>query len=226
MHRGFVWGCLLFFAGATSAIAEEWKPAAGPLLSRFASDVRPDKVWSEYPRPQMVRRQWQNLNGLWQFAVASRDTAPPMGKNLPQQILVPFPVESALSGVMRSAERVWYRPHLRHSASLGRQARAAALGAVDWDTTVWVNGKKIGTHRGGYDPFEFDIAGALTPSGEQELIVGVSDPTDAGNAAARQAGARVRTASGTPRPPASGRQCGSSRSPTPACRPRCRSRPT
>ncbi len=181
MHRGFVWGCLLFFAGATSAIAEEWKPAAGPLLSRFASDVRPDKVWSEYPRPQMVRRQWQNLNGLWQFAVASRDAAPPVGKNLPQQILVPFPVESALSGVMRSAERVWYRRTFAIPQAWAGKHVLLHFGAVDWDTTVWVNGKKIGTHRGGYDPFEFDIAGALTPSGEQELIVGVYDPTDAGN---------------------------------------------
>ena len=162
-------------------LAADWKPAAGPLMSRFAKDVQPDKVWTEYPRPQMVRRDWQNLNGLWQFAIAERETAPPVGKQLAQQILVPFPVESALSGVMRSAERVWYRRTFTVPTSWAGRHVLLHFGAVDWEASVWVNGKKMGTHRGGYDPFEFDITEALKPGGEQELVVGVFDPTDAGS---------------------------------------------
>src|SRR4051794_40744341 len=76
----------------------EWKPARGPLMSRWAKNVTPDKVLPKYPRPQLVRKDWQNLNGLWQMVVAKPDEAPPTGKELGEQILVPFPVESALSG--------------------------------------------------------------------------------------------------------------------------------
>ncbi|HEY4311934.1 MAG TPA: glycoside hydrolase family 2 TIM barrel-domain containing protein [Pirellulales bacterium] len=165
---------------APFARGADWQPAAGPLLTRFAKEVRPDKVWSEYPRPQMVRRQWHNLNGLWQFAVAGRDSAPPVGRQLSQQILVPFPVESALSGVMRDAERVWYRRMFTVPQGWTGKHVLLHFGAVDWDTTVWVNGKKLGSHRGGYDPFDFDITTALNGTGEQELIVGVYDPGDAG----------------------------------------------
>jgi hypothetical protein len=180
MRQGFIGGCILFVLLVGAVMADDWKPAAGPLLTRFAKEVRPDKVWTEYPRPQMVRRQWHNLNGLWQFAVAGRDANPPIGKQLTQQILVPFPVESALSGVMKSAERVWYRRKFAVPQAWSGKHVVLHFGAVDWDTTVWVNGKKVGSHKGGYDPFEFDITGALTDSGEQELIVGVYDPTDAG----------------------------------------------
>jgi hypothetical protein len=170
----------LFTAVASAAAADEWKPADGQLMTRFAKEVHPDRAWPEYPRPQMVRRDWQNLNGLWQFAVAERDAAPPIGRDLGQQILVPFPVESALSGVMRAADRLWYRRTFTVPASWSGRRLLLHFGAVDWDTTVWVNGKKIGTHRGGYDAFNFDISAALTSSGEQELIVGVYDPTDTG----------------------------------------------
>ena len=83
------WWALLALS-ATPLAADEWKPAAGPLLTRFAQDVHPDKVWTEYPRPQMVRRQWQNLNGLWQFAVAGREAAPPVGKQLASRSWCPF----------------------------------------------------------------------------------------------------------------------------------------
>ena len=181
--------CVTSLAFLVTAAGAEWKPAAGPLLSRFAQDVHPEKVWSEYPRPQMVRREWQNLNGLWEFAVASRDAAPPIGKQLSEQILVPFPVESALSGVMRSAERVWYRRTFNVPKGWSGKHLILHFGAVDWETTLWVNGKKLGTHRGGYDSFEFDITEAINPVGPQELIVGVYDPTDAG---AQPRGKQVR----------------------------------
>src|SRR5919112_4131453 len=95
---------------ATPARAQDWKPAAGPLMTRWAKDVKPDNVLPDYPRPQMVRKEWQNLNGLWDYAVRPRDDAQPGDWN--GKILVPFPVESALSGVMTQVgpdNRLWYR---------------------------------------------------------------------------------------------------------------------
>ena len=84
---------------AGGAAADEWKPADGPLMTRWAKDVKADNALPEYPRPQMLRDSWLNLNGLWQFAFAKENEEPPIGKDLTEQILVPFPVESALSGV-------------------------------------------------------------------------------------------------------------------------------
>jgi hypothetical protein len=99
-----VFHCLL--AGDATA---DWKPGGSALVTRWAKEVTPDRVFPEYPRPQMRRDSWQSLNGLWQFAVAAEGEAPPFGRELAGRILVPFPVESALSGVMRHAERLWYR---------------------------------------------------------------------------------------------------------------------
>src|SRR5438105_2193523 len=154
-----VTGCL---SGA--AHAADWKPADGPLMTRWAKDVTPDKVHPEYPRPQMVREDWLNLNGLWQLAFATEGEAAPAGKDLPERILVPFPVESALSGVMKRAERLWYRLTFTVPEKWGRQRVLLHFGAVDWEATVWVNGKEIGKHQGGYDAFSFDITDALRPS--------------------------------------------------------------
>jgi hypothetical protein len=159
----------------------DWKPGDGPLLTRWAKDVSPTNVLPEYPRPQLVREQWLNLNGLWQFAIAQENEPPPIGKDLPDEILVPFPVESALSGVMKRAERLWYRRAFSVDDWLESGRRILLhFGAVDWETTVWINGQEVGTHRGGYDPFTFDITDALQPKGKQEIIVGVYDPTDKG----------------------------------------------
>jgi hypothetical protein len=169
-----------WFILAIRANAADWKPAPGPLLTRWAKDVRADRVHPEYPRPQMVRRDWLNLNGLWQLAFAKADEAPPLGKNLSEQILVPFPVESALSGVMKPAERIWYRRVFTVPDAWRHERVLLHFGAVDWESRVWVNGQLQGDHRGGYDPFTFDITPALKPAGDQELVVGVFDPTDAG----------------------------------------------
>ncbi|HBI42866.1 MAG TPA: glycoside hydrolase family 2, partial [Planctomycetales bacterium] len=162
-----------------TANAADWKPADGPLMTRWAKDVNPDKCLPEYPRPQMRRGAWLNLNGLWQLAFGKEGEQPPTGKDLPEHILVPFPVESALSGVMKSADRLWYRRSIAIPRDWASQRLLLHFGAVDWEATVWVNGKKLGDHRGGYDAFTFDMTDAVDPKkAEQELIVGVYDPTD------------------------------------------------
>jgi beta-galactosidase/beta-glucuronidase len=157
-----------------------WQPAAGPLKTRWAKDVSPEKAHREYPRPQMVRKDWLNLNGLWDLAIAGKDGKP---TEFPLQILVPFPVESALSGVMKSVsenDRIWYRRTFEVPTAWRERRVWLHFGAVDFETTVWVNGQQVGQHRGGYDGFSFDITGALNKAGANELVVSVSDPTDAG----------------------------------------------
>jgi hypothetical protein len=163
------------------AWAEPWKPADGPLVTRWAKDVSPDNAHPEYPRPQMVRSDWLNLNGLWQLADAKEGEALPAGRDLEEQILVPFPVESALSGAMRPAEQVWYRRTFQVPDAWKERRVLLHFQAVDWEATVFVNGKELGTHRGGYDPFSLDVTGALVPGGDQELIVRVFDPTSKGD---------------------------------------------
>ncbi|MCL4785337.1 MAG: glycoside hydrolase family 2 [Verrucomicrobia bacterium] len=166
---------------ATLCAAEKWQPARGPLMTRWAKDVSPKNAHPEYPRPQMVRKDWQNLNGLWNYAVTAKEAAQPT--RWEGQILVPFPLESALSGVMKrvyETNRLWY--HRTFTIPRGWKGKNVLLhfGAVDWETKVWVNGKEVGAHRGGYDGFSFDITSALKPKGEQEMVVAVWDPADAG----------------------------------------------
>jgi hypothetical protein len=160
-------------------VRADWQPAKGPLMTRWAKDVRPDKVHPEYPRPQMVRKDWLKLNGLWDYAIQPRKEARP--EKFDGQLLVPFPVESALSGVMKHVspeQRLWYRRTFDVPKEWAGKRCLLHFGAVDWETVVWVNGKNVGEHRGGYDPFTFDITDALKKDGEQELVVAVWDPTD------------------------------------------------
>lgn len=166
---------------ANSNAAAEWEIANGPLKTRWAKDVSLSNVLPEYPRPQMVRKEWQNLNGLWDFAIASKDASQPNEFN--GKILVPFPIESALSGVMKMVnenDRIWYKRNFSIPKGWKKQRVLLHFGAVDWDAKVFVNGKEVGSHRGGYDGFSFDITDALNLKGDQELIVSVWDPTDAG----------------------------------------------
>lgn len=182
---------LIVLAGLTASLfvpsqvrsqeRDDWQPAPAPLLTRWAADVSPHAVHPEYPRPQLVRPRWLNLNGLWQFAPAEAEQAPPLDRDLDQRILVPFPVESALSGIGQQHERVWYRRTFRVPDEWRGQRLLLHFGAVDWEARVVVNGRHVGTHRGGYDPFTFDITAALRVGEEQELVVGVFDPTDDGN---------------------------------------------
>jgi hypothetical protein len=152
------------------------------LQTRWASEVTAERVHPEYPRPQMVRAAWTNLNGLWDYAI--RDSAAPQPAEFDGHIMVPFPVESQLSGVMRWVTpdmTVWYRRTFELPNAPDDQRWLLHFGAVDWLTRVSVNGERVGEHRGGYDPFEFDITDVLRPGGEQELVVSVWDPTDRGD---------------------------------------------
>lgn len=166
---------------AAPAGAARWHPATGPLQTRWAKSVSPSNVHPEYPRPQMVRRRWQHLNGLWDYAIRPKDAPPPA--DFDGQILVPFPVESALSGVMKRvgpANRLWYHRTFTLPKAWAGQRVLLHFGAVDWEATVWLNGRELGTHRGGYDGFSFDVTDALRPAGPQEIVVAVWDPSDAG----------------------------------------------
>ena len=158
-----------------------WKPAGNPLMTRWGKRVDPGRILPEYPRPQMVRREWLNLNGLWQFEIPQQAGPPAFGRDLADTILVPFPVESALSGVKRHTDRIRYRRLFRVPTAWKASRLLLHFGAVDWEATVYVNGQPAGSHRGGYDAFEIDVTGALDPAAENELIVDVFDPTDAGN---------------------------------------------
>jgi hypothetical protein len=165
---------------ATPLVAADWAPKTAPLMTRWAKDVDPAKPLPEYPRPTMVRPDWQNLNGLWDYAIR------PKGEGKPEKwdgsICVPFPVESALSGVMKLVgpdNRLWYRRTFTVPAKWSGKT-LLHFGACDWETTVWVNGKELGKHQGGYDPFTFELPDNLPSGAEQELVVSVWDPSDAG----------------------------------------------
>ena len=129
----------------TPCHGQQWQPAEGPLMTRWAEDVSPENVHAEYPRPQLVRDSWQNLNGLWQLAFGDEGDEVPIGRDLPEQILVPFPVESALSGVMRHDDRLWYRRTFEVPADWRGQKVLLHFGAVDWETQVFINGHEVGT---------------------------------------------------------------------------------
>ncbi len=180
------WAALCALAFGATLFSAEWQPAKGPLMTRWSRDVKPDKVHPEYPRPQLVRKQWVNLNGLWQYALAPKEQGKPA--EFDGEILVPFPVESALSGVMKQVDektRLWYRRTFTAPAAKPGQHTLLNFGAVDWEATVWINGQQVAQHRGGYDPFSCDITASLKPQrgqeiAEQEIIVAVWDPTDTG----------------------------------------------
>src|SRR6186713_2102709 len=152
------------FAVSSTAFAADWKPAAAPLMTKWGKEVTPDNAWKEYPRPQLVRKDWLNLNGLWDYAIRPTEQKQPQVGAFDGKILVPFPVESALSGVMNMAgpdKRVWYRRTFTVPQQWDQKRVLLHFGAVDWDTTVSVNGKPVGKHRGGYDPFTFDVTDAI-----------------------------------------------------------------
>jgi hypothetical protein len=160
--------------------AQQWQMQKAALMTSYAAKVDTANVLGEYPRPQMARQQWMNLNGIWQFQPGTSITeAIPTGK-LSSKILVPFPVESAISGIMTHYDKLWYRKVFTVPTSWAGQHVLIHFGAVDYQSEVFVNGQSVGTHQGGYDPFTFDITAKLTTSGPQTITVRVYDPTDAG----------------------------------------------
>lgn len=165
---------------AMFTVAQQWQMQKATLMTPFAAKVDTANLLGEYPRPQMVREKWMNLNGIWQFQPGTDFTQiPPTGK-LSQKILVPFGVESAISGIMKHYDNVLYRRTFTIPADWAGQKVLIHFGAVDYKSQIYINGQTIGVHVGGYDPFTYDITSKLTGSGPQEVTVKVNDPTNNG----------------------------------------------
>jgi beta-galactosidase/beta-glucuronidase len=150
------------------------------LMTRWGRTVTPDNAWRSYPRPQMKRERWHNLNGEWDYAI--RPKAEPQPDRMDGKILVPFAVESKLSGVARKVgpdDRIWYRRSFSVPGDWSGERVLLHFGAVDFEAHVQVNGALVGSHRGGSDTFAFDITDYLK-SGDNELLVQVTDPTSQG----------------------------------------------
>ncbi|WP_343215372.1 sugar-binding domain-containing protein [Ereboglobus sp. PH5-10] len=169
----------MLLAGAT-ATAKSWAPAGDLIKTPWAAQVDPSNPLPEYPRPRLARAEWQNLNGLWDYTIAPKGAALPTAYE--GQILVPFAIESSLSGVQRevgSDNELWYQRQLAIPAAWRGKNIILHFGAVDWRADVFVNGAPVGSHTGGYAPFSFDITRFLNASGSNTLVVRVWDPTDA-----------------------------------------------
>lgn len=162
----------------TAAFAQEWAPVGENIRTPWAEQVDPSAPLQAYPRPQMVRQDWMNLNGLWNYAItdASSETFDAQGK-----ILVPFAIESSLSGVgkrVSKGEALWYEREFTVPKKWKGKNILLHFGAVDWQSEIYVNGVLVGEHKGGYDPFSFDVTSALKKSGKQVIRVKVQDATD------------------------------------------------
>ena len=169
------------FATLSVSSLQAWEMKQGPMMTSWAKNIDPANVMPEYPRPQMVRGNWMNLNGVWDLRKASRNENYSSAFNYNQEILVPFPLESALSGVMEKSDEqcYWYRRTFRVPDNMKGKNILLHFGGVDWEAKVFVNGKEVGSHTGGYAPFYFDITEALNPSDDQEIAVYIYDNTGA-----------------------------------------------
>jgi hypothetical protein len=171
--------CTLLIIPTTFA-QQAWQPVNVRLATRWTKDVSPDNALKEYPRPQLVRKEWTNLNGLWHYAVTDTSVQI-LPAHADGEILVPYPLESALSGVqkmLKPNQYLWYKKTVSMPVQPGKRT-ILHFGAVDNEATIFVNGKNVGSHKGGYTAFSFDITKALH-NGENEIAVKVYDPTDQG----------------------------------------------
>ena len=167
--------------GAMSQVfTHAWEPKGDKIKTVWAEQVTPENVWQSYPRPQLQRAEWINLNGLWKYAVTDQNTS---RKNVSfeGEILVPFAIESSLSGVQKTflpTDKLWYQREFSLDPSWKNKSAILHFGAVDYECQVWVNNRLVGTHKGGNNPFSFDITKYLKKSGPQSIEVAVTDPTD------------------------------------------------
>ena len=169
----------IFTLFLTLTVFAQWQPAGDKIKTRWASEIDVNNVLPEYPRPIMERNDWQNLNGLWNYAILPIGQQP---TNFEGQILVPFAVESSLSGVQKRVGKdheLWYHREFNLPSKWKNNRVLLHFGAVDWKADVWVNDIKVGQHQGGYTPFSFDITPALV-NGSNSIKVKVWDPTDQG----------------------------------------------
>ena len=158
----------------TLSIAQDWKPAGDKIKTAWAEKVDPNNTLQEYPRPQLTRELWQNLNGLWDYAILPKGSNAP--ENFNEKILVPFAVESSLSGVQKRVgenNEIWYHRSFSIPSNWKNKKVILHFGAVDWKTDVFINDIKVGTHQGGYTPFSFDVSAFLTKDKNQKLVVKV-----------------------------------------------------
>ena len=168
------------FSSVCTAQRIMYAPPEFRLPTEWTFDVNPDEPLPEYPRPSMQRNEWKSLNGRWHYTKNGKEDARPVVYE--KEIIVPFPVESALSGIYDSIspdDKIWYKRTFFVPDEWSGRFILLHFGASDWETTVFINGIEIGKHRGGYDPFSFDISPYLDERGVQEIVVSVWDPTDA-----------------------------------------------
>lgn len=163
----------------TTALAmAPWQMKQSSLMTQWASQVNTNTPLPEYPRPQLVRSNWLNLNGIWQFQAGITNSDPvPTNQTLSSSILVPYPMESAISGVMQYYAWSWYRRTFTVPAGWSGKRIILHLDAVNWQSQIYINGQSVGTHKGGYDPFSYDITPYLNGA-TNELIIQVYSPED------------------------------------------------
>ncbi|UBD77483.1 beta-galactosidase [Parabacteroides goldsteinii] len=159
----------------------QWKPAGDKIKTKWAEQINPQNVLPEYPRPQLERTDWVNLNGEWEYAIKPKGEVEP--NSFDGNILVPFAVESSLSGVQKEVgenNELWYKRSFSVPANWKNKDVVLNFGAVDWKADVFVNDILIGSHQGGFTPFSFNITPYLTGKSNQKLVVRVWDPSDRG----------------------------------------------
>ena len=183
MRRIIILMAIIFYPIFTNAQHASWKIVPGRIKTLWADSVNPGKVLPEYPRPQMQRINWQNLNGLWQYTILPKSGDENIPASFNGNILVPFAIESALSGVEKTVGKdsiLWYYRTFNFPKNRKGKRILLHFGAIDWRSDIYVNGLKAGFHEGGYDPFTIDITNELKYGSIQELAVRVWDPTDDG----------------------------------------------
>lgn len=185
MMNRLVFSFLLISGFAFSVCSQDWKPAKAAIMTTWGENMDPAHVLEEYPRPQMRRNDWINLNGIWELTHGTHGDTYNEKRVFDKSILVPFPVESALSGIMEvdaknDDKNYWYRRTFTVPKNYEGKEVLLHLGAVDWLCEVYVNGKMVGTHEGGYDAFSFNITPYLQKTIQQELVIKVFDSQWAG----------------------------------------------